>query len=299
MIRTQTQRAALLIALAAFAASPSTPAGAAFVMSTCQACTGSGPGDCETAPSVSGAGMTASMSRSWISPGFEYATSTDMTLDYVSLSAFARASGFENPENGAVVFGNSVSRTARSIGHIDDVLTAGEGGVPGFLRIPLHVTGATAISWQNGGGSALLALECVSSVPGSPYAIGHCPLQQFNFAGDESFDTVIDLDVPIVLGQPFEYRVTVTIQATSGHGYGDLIPFQGAAQASFGTEPFAGVSVLDANGAVIPDAPISASESGFQYVPEPSSTAGVATAFAALVAFRLPSRWRRRHRSRA
>jgi hypothetical protein len=100
--------------------------------------------------------------------------------------------------------------------------------------------------WLNGG-NASLAFECVSSVPGSPYAIGHCPLQQFNFTDDESFDTVVDLDVPIVLGQEFEYRITVTIQATTGHGYGDLIPFEGVAQASFGSEPFAGASVLDAN----------------------------------------------------
>ena len=42
---------------------------------------------------------------------------------------------------------------------------------------------------------------------------------------------MIDLDVPIVLGQPFEYRITVTVEATTGHGYGDLIPFQGAAEA--------------------------------------------------------------------
>jgi hypothetical protein len=226
------------------------------------------------------------MSRVWDSPGFHYATDTNMTLDYVSLSAFARASGLENPENGALVFGNLVSRTARSIGHIDDVLTAGEGGASGYFRIPLRVTGGTAISWQNGGGNALLAFQCVSSVPGSPYAIGHCPLQQFNFTGDESFDTVIDFDVPIVLGQEFEYRITVTVQATSGHGYGDSIPFQGAAEASFGSEPFAGASVLDANHAVIPDAPISASESGFVYVPEPPSAASGALALAVMLSLR-------------
>ena len=277
---------ALVIALAACASTISAQARAAYVVSTCQACTGSAAGDCETAPSVNGAGMTANMSRVWDSPGFHYATDTNMTLDYVSLSAFARASGFESPEGGAEVFGNLVSRTARSIGNIDDVLTAGEGGASGFFRIPIHVTGGTAISWQNGGGNAVLLLECVSSVPGSAYAIGHCPLQQFNFTGDESFDTVIDLDVPIVLGQEFEYRITVTVQATSGHGYGDSIPFQGAAQASFGSEPFAGASVLDGNKTVIPGAPISASESGFSYAPEAPAAASAAVAIAAVVALR-------------
>ena len=281
-----TRLPALAIALAACAPIFAAPARAAYVIATCQACTGSGAGDCETAPSVLGAGMTANMSRFWDSPGFQYATDTNMTLDYVSLSAFARASGFENPEDGALVFGNSVSRTARTIGHIDDVLTAGEGWATGFFRIPLHVTGATAISWLNGGGNASLAFECVSSVPGSPYAIGHCPLQQFNFTGDESFDTVVDLDVPIVLGQEFEYRITVTIEARTGHGYGDLIPFQGAAEASFGSEPFAGASVLDANHVVIPGAPISASESGLVYAPEPSSAVSGALALAVMLSLR-------------
>jgi hypothetical protein len=286
MIRTRSRLTVLALSLVALAALASTPARAAYIMATCQSCTAPGPGECETAPSVFGAGTTASMSRLWNSAGFAFATDTNMTLDYVSLSAFASASGFENPENGGPSFINIVAYTARSIGHIDDVLTAGEGGTPGFFRIPLHVTGGTAISWQNGGGNALLAFQCVSSVPGSQLAIGHCPLQQFNFTGDESFDTVIDIDVPIVLGQEFEYRITVTIQATTCHGFGDLIPFQGAAEASFGSEPFAGALVLDASHAVIPDAPISASESGFVYVPEPSSAASGALALAVVLSLR-------------
>ncbi len=286
MIRTRSRLTVFALSLAAGAALASTPARAAYVVATCQACTGSGAGECETAPSVLGAGETASMSRLWDFPAFHYATDTNMTLDYVSLSAFARASGTENPEDGGPSFINVVTRTARTIGNIDDVLTAGEGGTPGFFRIPVHVTGSTAISWQNGGGSASLGFQCVSNVPGSPYAIGHCPPQQFNFTGDESFDTVVDLDVPIVLGQEFEYRITVAIEATTGHGYGDLIPFQGAAEASFGSEPFAGASVLDVNHAVIPDAPISASESGFVYAPEPSAAASGALALAAMLSLR-------------
>jgi len=287
MTRTRSRLLALLIALAACAPIFSATARAAFVVSTCQACTSS---DCETAPSVYGAGVTANMSRLWDFPAYHYATNTFMTLDYVSLSAFARASGDEAPENGAQVFGNLTKSVARSTGDIDDVLTAGEGGAPGFFRIPLHVTGGSAISWQNGFGVAVLAFQCVSSVPGSPYAIGHCPLTQFNFTGNESFDTVVDLDVPILLGQQFEYRVTVSLEAQSGHNSGDLIPFLGAAQASFASSPFAGASVLDANHVVIADAPISASESGFVYAPEPSSATGGAAVLAAMGALRRASR---------
>ena len=283
MLGTRSRLPALLI-VGCCATILAAPVDTAFVVSTCQACTSSL--DCETAPSVNGAGMTASMSRAWDFPAYHYATETNMTLGYLSLSAFARASGTENPETGAPTFGNGVQRTARSIGHIDDVLTAGEGGAPGFFRIPLHVKGATAISWQNGGGNASLLFECVSSAPGSAFAIGHCPLTQFDFTGDGGFDQVVVFDVPIVLGQPFEYRITATVQATSGHGYGDLIPFQGAAQASFASEPFVGASVRDAGHVLIPGAPISASESGFLYAPEASATASAAVALATLLALR-------------
>ena len=289
MTRTRSRLLALLIALAAcapiFAA---TARAAAFVVSTCEACTGSAPGDCETAPSVYGAGMTANMSRLWDFPAYHYATNTVMTLDYVSLSAFARASGEETPETGAQVFGNPTKRVARSTGDIDDVLTAGEGGAPGFFRIPLHVTGGSAISWQNGFGVAQLVFQCSSNAPDRSSTIGQCPLIQFVFRGNEVFDAVVDLDVPIVLGQPFEYQIGVTIEVQSGHADGDLIPFLGAAQASFGSEPFAGASVLDASKVEIPGAPISASESGFQYAPEPSAAASGALAFAAMLALR---RW--------
>jgi hypothetical protein len=285
MICTRSGLPALLIALVC-APIAAAPVRAAYVVSTCQACTSSVAGDCETAPSVYGAGQTASMSRAWDSPGFHYATDTNMTLDYVSFAAFARASGFENPENGGVTFGGNVARIARSIGHVDDVLTAGEGGAAGFFRIPLHLTGGVAISWQNGGGNATLVFDCVSSAPGSPYAIGHCPIAQYDFTADQSFDTVVDFDVPIVLGQPFEYRITASLQAMTGHGYGDLIPFEGATEATFGSDPFAGASVLDANHVAIPGAPISASESGFVYAPEASSAASAAVAIAAMRALR-------------
>lgn len=259
---------------------------AAYVVSVCESCTGTAAGSCETAPPVYGAGETASMSRAWDFPAYHYATSTNFTFDYVAFSAFARASGLENPENGASVFGNIVTRIARSTGSLDDVLTAGEGGAPGFLRIPLHVTGATSIQWQNGDGYASLVLECVSSAPGSAYAIGHCPLRQFVFRGDESFDSIVDLDVPIVLGEPFEYRITATLEAMTGHGFGAAIPFTGASEASFGTAPFAGASVLDANRIEIAGAPISASESGFVYAPDASSAASGAFALVAIRALR-------------
>ena len=291
MIRTRSRLPALALALAACAPIFSAPARAAsFVVSTCEACTGSAPGDCETAPSVYGAGMTANMSRLWDFPAYLYATNTYMTLDYVSLSVFARASGEEAPETGAQVFGNPTKRVARSTGYIDDVLTAGEGSTPGFFRIPLHVTGGSAISWQNGFGVAQLVFQCSSNAPDRSSTNGQCPLIQFAFTGNEVFDTVVDLDVPIVLGQPFEYQIGVTIEVQSGHADGDLIPFLGAAQASFGSSPFAGASVLDANHVVIAGAPISASESGFVYAPEPSSATGGAAVLAAMGALRRASR---------
>jgi hypothetical protein len=147
------------------------------------------------------------------------------------------------------------------------------------------VTGGTAISWQNGGGNAVLLLECVSSVPGSAYAIGHCPLQQFNFTGDESFDTVIDFDVPIVLGQEFEYRITVTVQATSGHGYGDLIPFPGRRRGVVGSEPFAGALGARREPRRDSDADLGV-RIRLLYAPGPSSAASGALALAVVLSRR-------------
>lgn len=256
---------------------------AAFVVSTSQVCTGSGAGECETAPSVFGPGNTAQLSRAENSTGFSYMAETNMTGDYLGFAAFARASGFENPEGGGT-FINSVYRSGVSYGHVDDVLTAGEGGAPGFFRLPLHVTGGASISWQNGFGTAGLTFQCVSSEPGSAFAIGHCPDVHLTFTADAVIDQTIVFDVPIVLGSPFEYRISAIIQAATGHAYGDAVPFTGASQVSFGTSAFTGASVLDASKVLIPNAPISASESGFQYAPEPASAAGFAAALAALLA---------------
>lgn len=271
----------------ALAASP--VRAAPLVVSTCQICT-SNAGDCETAPSVYGAGALASMSRAWTpGNGFDYAASTSMSTDYGSFGAFARASGSETPEPGAgTTFLNTVTRIARSFGNFDDVLTAGTGGGPGFLRIPMHIVGSVAISWQNGFGYASVDLSCSSSAPGSPYAIGQCAPVSRTFSVDGSIDEIVDLDIPIVLGSPFEYLATVVVSAGTGHLYGAFVPFTGQAQIDVATLDFAGATVLDAGKQPIPDAPISLGESGFDYqsAPEAPSLLGEVASLAALVPLR-------------
>jgi hypothetical protein len=270
------------VALAIFGVLLSTsPARAAFVIAATQICEDSilvGP--CETGTPVRVPGTKASVERVWSSAGYSFSAQTDMTANYGDLYGSARVGGFDNPVVGGTKFFNYVlQRVARSFGYFDDVLTAGTGGEPGFFRIPLHVSGATLIGWQNGFGSVSLSFDCVSSVPGSAFAIGHCPQALFSFSGDEYFDTVVNLDVPIVLGAPFEFQVSAGITATNGHGYSDLIPFEGHAGGNFAARlGLSGASVLDANGTVIPGAAISASESGTVYAPEPSALASSAAA---------------------
>ena len=117
-----------------------------------------------------------------------------------------------------------------------------------------------------------------------------------SFSVDEYFDTVVNLDVPIVLGAPFDFQVSAGITATSGHGYDDLIPFEGHAGGNFAARlGLSGASVLDANGTVIPGAAISASESGTVYAPEPSAVASSAAALGVMGA--LARRARRTSRS--
>jgi hypothetical protein len=282
------------VALAIFGALLATyPARAAFVVAVTQICEDSilvGP--CETGTPVRVPGTKASVERVWSSAGYSFSAQTDMTANYGDLYGSARVGGFDNPVVGGTKFFFYVlQRVARSFGYFDDVLTAGTGGEPGFFRIPLHVTGATSIGWQNGFGSVSLSFDCVSSVPGSALAIGHCPQVLFSFSGDEYFDTVVNLDVPIVLGAPFDFQVSAGITATNGHGYDDLIPFEGHAGGGFAARiPHSGASVLDASGTVIPNAPISASESGTVYAPEPISVASGAAALGAIGALALRAR---------
>jgi len=260
--------------LAAFLPAPPAVRAAPFVIATSQVCTGAGAGDCETAPSV-GRNETASLSRSWGNSevgGFYFLASTEMIADYCAFSASAAASGYDVPDSGPT-FLNSVTRIGRSLGHFADGLTAGAGGAPGYLRIPLHISGGANVSWQNGGGVAQLSLSCYSTPPGGATYLGHCDPVQFNFLDDETLDTVVNLDLPIVLGSPFEYRVSFTVSATTGHAAGDPIPFQGLSEAQFQTAPFSGALVLDAAKQVIAGAPISASDSGFVYTPEPGGRA--------------------------
>jgi hypothetical protein len=125
------------------------------------------------------------------------------------------------------------------------------------------------VSWQNGFGNGQLTAGCQSNEPGVPLVLGNCPALQLVFTEDESIDTVVELDVPILLGSPVEFRVTVTVSAATGHGIGPA-PFQGASEASFATGPFRGAIVLDAAKTPIPGATVT-SESGFQYAPEPGA----------------------------
>ena len=147
------------------------------------------------------------------------------------------------------------------------------GGRP---RLPAHSDarrGSVAVSWQNGFGAVSMGFSCASSEPGSPFAIGHCPPVSFPFYAGTTIDEVVDLDIPIVLGLPFEYSVNVFVDATTGHTYGDLIPFTGQSEIHVATLPFAGAVVLDASRQPIPGAPISLGESGFDYRSVPDASA--------------------------
>jgi len=279
---------AILAGVALALAAPT--ARAAGVYSTCQICTGNAAGDCETAPSVLGAGVLAEMSRLWApGNGFSYAASTSISTDYGAFGAFARASGSETPPPGAgTTFLNNVTRIARSYGTVNDVFTAGTGGASGFVRIPMHVVGSVSISWQNGAGYASVSFSCASSAPGSPYAIGHCDPVTLLFTNDAAIDEVVNLDVPVVLGSPVEYTATVIADASTGHGYGDLIPFTGQSELHVATLSFPGAGVLDASRQPIPGATISLGESGFDYLaaPEAPSLLGGLAAVAALAPLR-------------
>jgi hypothetical protein len=232
--------------------------------------------------------MLANLSRPEDSPGFHYLRTTSMVATYGAFSGHARASGTENPE-GAATFLNNITRVARSYGNFGDVVTAGEGGGAGFFRISLRVSGGSAVSWQNGFGVTQLSFSCVSSEPGSPFAIGHCPALSFVHDVDTVVDTVVDLDIPIVLGSPFQYSAGVIVEAATGHGFFSMVPFTGISEASY-VGSFLGASVLDAGHQSIPGAPISVGESGFDYAPEPEVFAAGLGAFATLG-------WRRRMRT--
>jgi hypothetical protein len=285
----------LLLPLLSSIAAPS-PAGAlALLQGVTQSCFTSM--DCETAPPVFGAGTLAQISRAYgTGAGFSYMTSASMAVDYVGFAGFARASGFENPDPPPEppIFTSFQSYSGRSFGNLFDTVTAGAGGGPGFLRVPLHVVGSSAISWQNGFGVVQLGISCTSNEPGSFVPLGPCTGAGFDFTGNEALDTIVNVDVPILLGLPVELRISAQVAAYTGHAYGSAVPFLGAAEGSFATLPFTGATVLDAGRNPIPGATVS-SESGFSYAPEPSAGAEALAAFAAL-AFRRtrPSRSRRR-----
>jgi hypothetical protein len=292
-LRRSRARWLLVVLLALPMAPPSAARAAPFVSALGVVCTGTGVGECQNGTPV-GAGQVALLSREWVDDdhGFHFIASGQMILDYCAFSSTVSASGYDAPSSGDI-FLNRVTRIGRAIGNFQDGLTAGTGGAPGWFRIPLHVTGGVTVSFQNGSGSAMLLFQCRSTTPDGLTTIGQCDPIQLDFFANEDVDTVVNLDVPIVLGEPFEYRVTVSVSAITGHAEGDPTPFEGLTQATFGTEPFTGALVLDAAKNPIPDAPISASASGFVYAPEPR---GDAPALAALLALAAAGarRWRRR-----
>lgn len=182
------------------------------------------------------------LAAAWLAPGGAHA----------AFAAFARASGYDIPVSGSE-FLYSLTRIARSFATFSGTVTAGAGGGAGYLRLPLDVTGQVLVSWQNGAGSAQLGAGCQSNEPGAPLVLGNCPALQLLFTENEAIDTVVEFDVPILLGSPIEFRVNVTVSAQTGHGFGPA-PFTGASEASFATGPFRGAVVLDAAKNPIPGA---------------------------------------------
>lgn len=274
---------ALLCATALFAA----PARAAFVASTCQICQEGN--NCETGATVTTPGQLANLSRAWnyTSDGFAFAAAASVATDYVGFSVFARGSGFHNPANQSS-FINLVSRGGNAFGNLNDTITAGSGGGTGFLRLPLHLAGSTSISWQNGFGGTSLGISCQSYEPGAFVTLGPCTGAALSFTNDAVIDQAVNVDIPILLGSPVTFTVTVVAGAASGYAYGDLVPFTGQAEISVATLPFEGAIVLDASRQPIPGATVSAAESGFDYMaaPEASAPFGTLAAFAALMALR-------------
>jgi hypothetical protein len=298
MRRAPPAASAVVVMLSALLAAPPAARAVAFLQGVTQSCFTSA--DCETAPAVFGAGNPAQLSRSYgTSEGFSYATSATVTLEYVGFAAFARASGFESPNPPPIppILTGNQNYSGRSFGNLFDTVTAGAGGGPGFLRLPLHVVGTSSISWQNGFGNVQLGISCTSNEVGSFVPLGPCTGAGFTFTGNEALDTIVDVDVPILLGVPVELRVSAVLTAATGHPLGSAIPFAGASEASFATLPFTGATVLDASRDPIPGASVSA-ESGFSYVPEPGAAAAELAALAALAFRTRSSRPRRTAASR-
>jgi len=70
-------------------------------------------GFCVTAPTVYTPGQQSDISRNQDFTGFHYAASAAVVTNFVAFSAFAHASGLENPENTTeTTFGSEVTRSA-------------------------------------------------------------------------------------------------------------------------------------------------------------------------------------------
>ena len=125
-------------------------------------------------------------------------------------------------------------------------------------------------AWQNGSSYVQLGVGCSSNLPGSPTTLGTCPAGGLTFTNDAVVDEVIDVDVPILLGQPVQFMIQLSLSAGTGRVYGSANPFTGRTEGAIEAESL-GAVVLDAGKNPIPGAPISLGESGFDYAPEPSS----------------------------
>ncbi|RIL06391.1 MAG: hypothetical protein DCC71_06985 [Proteobacteria bacterium] len=286
---------ATCLAVAAIGApiAPARARAAAYVISTCQACYGNAAGDCETTPPILTPGAPSNILRTYGgSDGYSFQAAAASTTDFAAFGLFARASGFVDPPGDDATFLGNDTRIGRAFGTFSDVVTAGEGGASGFLRIPLHATGSTVVEWQNGASYVQLGLSCSSNLPGSPTTLGPCTGAGRNITTSGPIDEAFQVDVPIVLGQPVQITIQMNLGAGTGYGYGNLVPFAGQAEGSVGADS-SGAIVLDAAKSPIPGAPISLGESGHDYqnAPEASSSLAAGAAFAALTSLRDRRRW--------
>ena len=116
--------------------------------------------------------MDSEFSWSQDSQGFPDVASTNIAANYGSFTGFASAAGTEVPPQGVP------TSSARS-----------------------HGTRA-----RSAPSATSLTFSCVSSVPGSQSAIGTCVPPAFLYEVDAYVDTIVDLDIPVVLGSPFHRK---------------------------------------------------------------------------------------------
>lgn len=188
------------------------------------------------------------------------------------------------------------------LGTVDDCLTFGGGAGAGRFHLPIHLTGAAAISysasstWTGPGNLAggNMQINCFAFPIGGGAATPCDPPDLLSFTAENTpVDTTVELVVPFEFGQSVTFQLLATGRASVGYaangddafmeGRADVV-VQGALQPAY---------VTDAFGAPIAGATI-ASGSGFDYLtaPEPSPIGVGAGALAALAIGASPRRRR-------